>query len=266
MAIYAEADDFRTHGSEIDALIAVLSAVGVRLTAEMTMLDVGGGQGMHVGFLSALAGKVFCADVVDYSSLYNGEFLKLLDEKHRRNHIEFHLDRVAFHQTDAMNLMYRDALFDCVVSINSFEHIPDPGKALAEMIRVSRTGGHIYISTDPIWTADTGSHFFHRVPEPWAHLLYDGATFAEKMLENGATADETAEYGRAMNRWRAKDYARVVQDVASDRRVDILHHDSWSGVCDPSHRQHENLRHLARRGFSESELMIRGFRWVFRKR
>lgn len=264
--MYDEAEDFRTHKAEIDALVAILDGVGVRMSRSMTVLDLGGGQGMHAGFLSALAGRVCCADVVDYSSLYGGEFLKLLDEKHRRNGVEFHLDRVAFHQTDAMSLLYRDAFFDCVVTINSFEHIPDPGRALAEAIRVTKPGGHVYISTDPIWTADTGSHFFHRVLEPWAHLLRDDDEFAAAMLANGASAEETQEFRRAMNRWRAGDYARVMREAEASRLVDVIHHDSWSGVTDEAHRRHENLARLRSRGFAEEELLVRGLRWVLRRR
>ena len=264
--MYDEAEDFRNHKSEIDALVAVLGGVGVRLSSGMTVLDLGGGQGMHAGFLSALAGRVYCADVVDYSSLYGGEFLKLLDEKHRRNCVEFHLDRVAFHQTDAMSLLYRDALFDCVVTINSFEHIPDPGRALAETIRVTKPGGHVYISTDPIWTADTGSHFFHRVPEPWAHLLCDDEQFTAAMLANGASQEETQEYRRAMNRWRAADFAKVVHEAEAGRLVDVIHHDLWSGVTEEVHRRHENLARLQVRGFTQEELLVRGLRWVLRRR
>jgi ubiquinone/menaquinone biosynthesis C-methylase UbiE len=264
--MYNEAEDFETHKAEIDALVAILGGVGVRLAGDMRVLDLGGGQGMHAGYLSALAGDVVCADVVDYSSLYGGEFLKLLYEKHCRNNVEFHLDRVAFHRTDAMDLFYRDAIFHCVVSINSFEHIPNPGKALAEMIRVTRPGGYIYISTDPIWTADTGSHFFHRVPEPWAHLLCDDGAFVDRMREGGAPADETITYRTAMNRWRANDYRAAIESAKGCGNVEELHHDAWSGVADPSHRDHRNLRTLARLGFTEDELMVRGLRWVFRKR
>ena len=264
--MYDESEDFRVHRAEIEGAVSVLANADVRLTPDMHVLDVGGGQGMHVGFLSALVNRVFCADVIDYSSLYGGEFLKLLDEKHRRHNVEFHLDRVAFHQTDAMSLLYRHDLFDCVLSINSFEHIPDPGKALAEMIRVTRPGGCIYISTDPIWTADTGSHFFHRVPEPWAHLLLDDKKYTARMRSNGASEDETHEYCRAMNRWRARDYENVVKGIAAERRVEVLHETRWSGTVDDAHGNHANLSALARLGFTRSELMVRGLRWVFRKR
>src|SRR5882724_8242136 len=155
--MYDEASDFQHHRSEIDAVIAVLHSSGVRLRSDMLVLDLGAGQGMHAGFLANLAGRVHCADIIDYSSLYGGEFLKLLKEKHERNGFECPLERVAFHQADAMDLHFRDAYFDAVLSINSFEHIPDPRKALRETIRVAKPGGFVFISADPIWTADTGS-------------------------------------------------------------------------------------------------------------
>ena len=264
--MYDEKQDFADHRAEIDAMVGVLASVGVRILRHMTVLDLGAGQGMHTGFLSALAKRVLCADVIDYSSLYNGEFLRLIDEKHRRHGAAFERDRVEFHRSDAMDLFYRDALFDCVISINSFEHIPHPAKALGEMIRVTKAGGHIYIATDPIWTADTGSHFFHRVPEPWAHLAYGDDGFARKMRENGGTDAEVAEFLSAMNRWRLADYARAIHQSTVGGKIDVVHHDSWSGVVDETHRKHRFIGELAARGYGEQELLVRGLRWVLRKR
>ena len=232
----------------------------------MVVLDLGAGQGMHAGFLANLAGRVHCADIIDYSSLYNGEFLKLLKEKHERNGFAFPLERVAFHQADAMDLHFRDGFFDAVVSINSFEHIPDPRRALRETIRVAKPGGFVFISTDPIWTADTGSHFFHRVPEPWGHLVYSDAEFIAKMEANGAAGAEITEFKSAMNRWRAVNYESAVNDIVQRGLARVACHDSWSGVVDDAHRHSENLRRLSERDFSEEELLIRGLRWVLVKR
>jgi ubiquinone/menaquinone biosynthesis C-methylase UbiE len=264
--MYDERADFDSHKAEVEAFVSILRRVGVEPSSEMRVLDVGGGQGMHVGYLSVLFGDVYCADVIDYSSLYGGEFLKLLDEKHRRNQVSFRLDRVAFHRTDAMDLFYRDGLFDCVMSINAFEHIPEPGRALDEMLRVTRTGGHVYVATDPIWTADTGSHFFQRVAEPWAHLLHDVESFVRRMRDQGATDGEIDEFRRAMNRWREVDYARIVSKIEADGRVEVVYRDRWSGVVDEAHRLHPNLVALTSAGYTESELLLRGLRWVFRKR
>jgi ubiquinone/menaquinone biosynthesis C-methylase UbiE len=263
--MYNEAQDFLHHKGEIDAMIAVLHAQRATLTPEMIVLDLGAGQGMHAGFLSLIAGRVYCADLLNYSTLYEGQFPKLLNEKHQRNGYPFALSKIEFNQTDAMDMVYRDSLFDLVVSINSFEHIPDPKKALCEMARVTKDGGYIYVSADPIWTADTGSHFFHRVPEPWAHLVYSDDQFCQQMSANGATPGEIAEYDVAMNRLRAADYSNIIREVTASGGVITVFSESWSGVQDESHRQHANVARLKTLGFSEQELLIRGMRWLFRK-
>jgi len=265
-AMYDEASDFQHHRSEINAVLAVLQGIGMPLRSDMVVLDLGAGQGMHAGLLSNVVGKVYCADIIDYSSLYNGEFLKLLKEKHERHGYAFPLAKIAFHQADAMSLHFRDAFFDAVISINSFEHIPDPRKALWETIRTTRPGGLIFISTDPIWTADTGSHFFHRVTEPWGHLVYSDDEFIARMKLSGAPESEIGEFKSAMNRWRAASYRTAFDDVVQRGLVKVAHQDSWSGVVDEVHRRSENLKRLKERGFSEEELLIRGLRWVLVKR
>ena len=45
------------------------------------------------------------------------------------------LSKIEFHADDAMDLPYRDGLFDVVLSNNAFEHIPDPFQALRERRR-----------------------------------------------------------------------------------------------------------------------------------
>ncbi|MEX3650400.1 methyltransferase domain-containing protein, partial [Mycolicibacterium porcinum] len=46
---------------------------------------------------------------------------------------------------DAQKLPFRDGVFDAVVSIAAVQLIPDAEAALAEMVRVLRTGGRIAI-------------------------------------------------------------------------------------------------------------------------
>ena len=263
--MYNEAEDFLHHKGEVDALFAALRAQRVPLASDMVVLDLGAGLGMHAGFLSVLVGRVYCADLVNYTSVYEGQLPKLLNEKHQRNGYPFEISKIEFNQTNAMDLLYRDSLFDLVISINSFEHIPDPRLALREMARVTKDGGYIYVSTDPIWTADTGSHFFHRVPEPWAHLIHSNDEFCGHMLTNGATAAEIDEYLVAMNRLRAVDYFKVVDEITASGTLATVHADSWSGVQEESHRQHDNVAILNDRGYPQEELLVRGLRWVFRK-
>lgn len=51
-------------------------------------------------------------------------------------------------QGDIHNLPYKDEEFDIVLSISVVEHLADPKKALAEMVRVCKHGGYIGLTTD----------------------------------------------------------------------------------------------------------------------
>jgi SAM-dependent methyltransferase len=76
---------------------------------------------------------------------------------------------------DAHALHWADDTFDFAYSFSVFEHLEDPGKCLAEVMRVLKPGGGFCISTH-LYTSDSGAHdprtfTRHRAgAECWAHL------------------------------------------------------------------------------------------------
>jgi SAM-dependent methyltransferase len=50
-------------------------------------------------------------------------------------------DRVRFEVGDAQHLRFTDRPFDCTLSLLALNFVPEPAKALSEMIRVTRPGG-----------------------------------------------------------------------------------------------------------------------------
>jgi SAM-dependent methyltransferase len=60
-------------------------------------------------------------------------------------------------QMDATRMALADATFDFVYSFSAFEHLPEPGKVLDEIVRVLRPGGGAYISLH-LYTAENGCH------------------------------------------------------------------------------------------------------------
>lgn len=262
--MYNEKDDFLHHGKEIDDFLRCLSHARVTVNSGMTVLDLGAGHGMHAGFLDKHFREVYCSDVIDYTSLYGGEFFKLLQEKYTRNGYHVDLQKIHFIRTDAMRLLYKDNFFDMIISFNAFEHIPDPGAALEEMVRCTKDGGYVYIQFDPIWTTDTGSHFFHRVPEPWAHLIYDEEGFISRMRASGAEDGEVGEYRKAMNRKRLHYYLQIFGDLAKRGAIRVINQGFWSGLSDASHKKHPFFKQCLRKGFVEEELLVRGGRFLLR--
>ncbi len=54
-------------------------------------------------------------------------------------------DRVILAQEDAKSLSYVDGEFDAVISNSIVHHIPEPAACLAEMLRVLRPGGFLFV-------------------------------------------------------------------------------------------------------------------------
>ena len=48
-------------------------------------------------------------------------------------------------QADVMSLPYEDQSFDVVMAAHVLEHLPDPQRALAEMVRVLKPGGTVFL-------------------------------------------------------------------------------------------------------------------------
>lgn len=261
---YSEEHDLAEHKVDVDRLFQALASADCALDPCALVLDVGGGAGMHSAMLAPHVQKVTCTDFHDQNSRFDGQFVKLLKEKFVRNGYDFPLASFEFHAVDATRLIYRDGLFDLVVSFNAFEHIPRPDQALAEVLRVTRSGGLIYITFDPIWTCDTGSHFSHRVSQPWQHLLVDDDIYCAQMTEAGAESWETEEYRVAMNRQRLPLYRDLFDE--SQSRAQIMFRQEWSGVANPGNEAHPNFAAALARGYAKEELLTRGMALLLKKR
>lgn len=56
--------------------------------------------------------------------------------------------RISFEQIDAQQIPYPDAHFDAIIANHMLYHVPDLPKALAEMHRVLKLGGHLFAATN----------------------------------------------------------------------------------------------------------------------
>jgi ubiquinone/menaquinone biosynthesis C-methylase UbiE len=263
--MYSEIDDFDHHDAEVDSLFNVLKHCTAGIPPGSVLLDIGGGQGMHVWKLQPLCSLVVVADVINYSSLYDGHFLRLLTEKHLRNSRPFSLEKVLFVESDAQNLMFKDELFDCVISLNAFEHIPDPTKAFREALRVTKPGGIVYLQFDPLWTSPTGGHNFHVVPEPWAHVMYSDDVYIEKLRAAGGSDFDVGVHLHGMNRCRLATFEKMFAQAARDQLISILRFDKWPALDAEPHTSHCNFQVMRGRGYSEDELIVRGMRLCARR-
>ncbi len=77
----------------------------------------------------------------------------------------------AFITGDAASLPFVDEVFDTVVANDAMEHSSRPELALAEMRRVTKRGGAIWLFFTPHFSP-LGSHLYDYIYTPWCHLLF----------------------------------------------------------------------------------------------
>jgi SAM-dependent methyltransferase len=75
--------------------------------------------------------------------------------------------------SSALQIPFKQAAFDTVVSTEVLEHVPDPLRALCEMQRVLKPGGHLVLSTPMYWPR-------HEVPYDFFRYPYDGMLYLVK--------------------------------------------------------------------------------------
>ncbi|QSB14243.1 class I SAM-dependent methyltransferase [Natronosporangium hydrolyticum] len=122
-------------GRWVARLRAALDAVAAQAPAGATALEVGCGEGVISHYLADRFGQVTALDLPDAG----------LREQWRTRPGPHYL------HADAHRLPFRDRQFDVVVAAEVLEHLPDPERGFAELLRVSR--GHLVLSVprEPIF-------------------------------------------------------------------------------------------------------------------
>jgi ubiquinone/menaquinone biosynthesis C-methylase UbiE len=79
---------------------------------------------------------------------------------------------IEFVLADAGEMGFADGSFDCTRVDRTLQHVADPGKVLAEMARVTKTGGRI-VAYEPDWGTFTMGSVNRRVTRKIADLWCD---------------------------------------------------------------------------------------------
>jgi SAM-dependent methyltransferase len=169
---------FRHEQSEPEQFYQFLAADSVGQVARYaelagrTVLDVGGGPGHFTEAFTARGARCLLVEPD-------------LDELRRRGAPPWGAVR-----GDGMRLPVADSAVDVSFSSNVLEHVPDPGRMLAEMIRVTRPGGVIYLAFTN-WYSPWGGHEM----SPWHYL---GPAYAERRYVRKRGAPPKNKYGAGL--------------------------------------------------------------------
>lgn len=144
------------------------------------VLDVGTGTGVFLPFLMQKTGgegKILALDIAE--------------EMLHRARAKSHNGAVDYLNADVAHIPLPEASVDSVVCYSSFPHFQDKSKALAEIYRVVKSGGHLYICHTSSRAAINGLHNgIHEVahdiiPEEWEmRLMLSEAGFIDIEIED----------------------------------------------------------------------------------
>lgn len=71
-----------------------------------------------------------------------------------------------------LQIPFAAGAFDSLLCLEVIEHVPEPARALAELHRVLKPGGHLYLTTPQMWYAHYEPHdFFRYTNHGLRHLL-----------------------------------------------------------------------------------------------
>lgn len=128
--------------------------------------------------------------------------------------------RTAFVQADAGRLPARDQAFDAVTANDAMEHFAHPARVLAELARVLRPGGRLFVTFPPFLSAH-GAHLYDYVRLPWCQVLLGRAALG-RLVERAVreaegeeraaaiAAEQLAFYDHALNRLTVGGFLRMV--------------------------------------------------------
>lgn len=99
-------------------------------------------------------------------------------------------------------LDFADDTFDFVFSYDAFEHFDDPAAVLAEMERVAKPGGRIYLRFGPLYLSPFGEHAYRSVKLPYCQVLFADDALNAFCRRRGFPE---IDFGH-VNRWRMSEY------------------------------------------------------------
>lgn len=102
--------------------------------------------------------------------------------------------RLDYCRYDGCRFPFGSASFDFVFSWSAFEHVGDVPRVLAEIRRVVKPAGRVFIQVYPWFPSRLGSHLTDYIPEPYFHLRRPPEWVRERLEEWAAGHPERRDF------------------------------------------------------------------------
>ena len=142
------------------------------------ILDFGCGQGI------AALGFALRHPATHVSGIDIGRFQDKLQQMSQQQLRLDVPDNLSFHVADGVSLPFPDSSLDLVYSWSVFEHIRRDllPSILADLLRVLKPDGQLFIQVDPLYFSPRGAHLYGILDEPWVHLLHQHDVLRDKIM------------------------------------------------------------------------------------
>lgn len=148
-----------------------------------TVLDVGcGAAGKTMYYASQGVEKIVGMDIVAHYK----------DEAEALAHELGFADKFEFVVGDAAQTGFPENTFDTIIMNDAMEHVDRPDLVLAEVRRVLKPGGRLYVNFPPI-NHPFGAHLSDLIGMPWVHLFFSEDTLIAAYKELCKTVPDGAD-------------------------------------------------------------------------
>lgn len=193
---------FRAEQANSSAYYSLLADDTVRQLGQYTqlngrlVLDVGGGPGFFVRALRRAGARAFCvdADAGELAGSGRAEPGSILGS--------------------ALDLPVASQRVDVTFSSNVLEHVPDPERMLAEMVRVTQPGGTVFCAFTN-WLSPWGGH----ETSPWHYL---GGKRAAQIYHRRYGREPKNLYGRSLYAFSIGQALRWARTQANAELIDAV--------------------------------------------
>ncbi len=173
------------------------------------VLDIGCGAGGKTMYYASLgAQRIVGMDILEQ---YREEAQSLACE------LGFD-DRFEFVCGDAAHTDFPDETFDTVIMNDAMEHVDRPDLVLAEVRRILKTGGRLYVNFPPI-NHPFGAHLSDLIGIPWVHLFFNEDTLVDayKQLCKTVPDGEARVAFRISKNGQGKEYFSYINHMSIKR-------------------------------------------------